>query len=166
VSTKTCPSCGEIVPAVVNRCKHCFHEFDGAAPKKSSGMLLIAATLAAMVCVGAVAMWYLVNHQAVKRNVVIDQETSSVVWTRTSSNGTETDRLAFDRIKEIEFVIGGKRATWEVYVNTTDDGKKLLHQSSESSLQGYVDHIANVMDKPVVEVRNLKNFDEKYTLDD
>jgi hypothetical protein len=168
MSKKTCPSCGAEVPSAASRCKHCFHEFGGGEgiPKKSSGLVLLLATLAAMLCVGAAAMWYVVNHQAVKRNVVIDQETQSVVWTRTSSQGTETDRLAFENIKEIEFVIGGKRATWEVYAVQLDGDKKLLHSSSTDSLDGYADHISHVMEKPLVEVRNIKNFDERYTVEE
>ncbi len=168
MSKKTCPSCGAEVPSAATRCKHCFYDFtaDEQPAKKSSGLVLLLATLDAMICVGAGAMYYIVNHQAVKRNVVIDQETSSVVWTRTSSQGTETERLAFEDIVEIEFVIGGKRSTWEVYAVKTDGDRKLLHQSDESSLEGYADHISHVMEKEVVEIRNMKNFDEQYTMDD
>ncbi len=167
MSKKSCPSCGAEVPSAASRCKHCFHEFaSDDAPKKSSGFIILLATVAAMVCVGAGAMWYIVNHQAVKRNVVIDEETASVVWTRTSSQGTETDRLPFAEIKELEFVVGGKKATWEVYAVQLDGDKKLLHSSSEGTLEGYADHISHVMDKPLVEVRNIKNFDEQYTLDE
>ena len=167
MSKKTCPSCGAMVPTEATRCKHCFHEFGSDAPKKKTGgLLLLLGTIAAMACVGAVAMYYVVNHQAVKRNVVIDQETASVIWTRTSSQGTETDRLPFAEIKEIELVVGGKRATWEVFAVTIGGDKKLLHSSSEGTLEGYAEHISHVMEKPVVEVRNMKNFDEKYTDDD
>jgi len=167
VSKKTCPSCGAEVPTAASRCKHCFHEFGSDdVPKKSSGLILLVGTIVAMLCVGAAAMWFVVNHQAVKRNVVIDQETASVVWTRTSSQGTETERLPFQDIKELEFVIGGKRATWEVYAVKLDGDKKLLHQSDEGSLEGYADHLAHVMEKELVEVRNMKNFDEKYGIDD
>lgn len=167
MSKKSCPSCGAEVPSAASRCKHCFHEFGAEdGPKKSSGLVLLLATVAAMVCVGAGIMWYVVNHQAVKRNVVIDQETASVIWTRTSSQGTETDRLPFSEIKEIELVIGGKKATWEVYAVRLNGEKTMLHQSSESTLEGYADHISHVMEKPLIEVRNMKNFDEQYTLDD
>ncbi len=167
MSKKTCPSCGAEVPTAASRCKHCFHEFGSDdVPKKSSGLILLVGTIVAMLCVGAAAMWFVVNHQAVKRNVVIDQETASVVWTRTSSQGTETERLPFQDIKELEFVIGGKRATWEVYAVKLDGDKKLLHQSDEGSLEGYADHLAHVMEKELVEVRNMKNFDEKYGIDD
>ena len=168
MSKKTCPSCGQMVPTAASRCKSCFHDFsaEDQPKKKSGGILLLLGTVAAMVCVGAVAMYYVVNHQAVKRNVVIDQESASVVWTRTSSQGTETDRLPFAELKELEFVIGGKRSTWEVYAVNLDGDKKLLHSSNEGTLEGYAEHISHVMEKPVVEVRNMKNFDEKYTLDD
>jgi len=167
VSKKTCPSCGAMVPTAATRCKHCFHEFGaGETSKKSSGLMLLLGTIAAMLCVGAAAMYYVVNHQAVKRNVVIDQETASVVWTRTSSQGTETDRLPFAEIREIELVIGGKRATWEVYANTIGGEQKLLNSSHDGTLEGYAEHISHVMEKPVVEVRNMKDFDEKYTRDD
>lgn len=167
MSKKTCPSCGEMVPTAAMRCKHCFHEFATDEPvKKTSGILLLLGTVAAMVCVGAGVMYYVVNHQAVKRNVSIDQESQSVVWTRTSSQGIETDRLPFAEIKELEFVVGGKRSTWEVYAVQLDGEKKLLHSSDEGTLKGYAEHISHVMDKQVVEIRNMKDFDEKYTMDD
>ncbi|MFH1464840.1 MAG: hypothetical protein ABIO70_10690 [Pseudomonadota bacterium] len=165
MSTKTCPSCGAEVPTSAARCKHCFHDFAEAPRKRSGGLLLLLFTIAAMVCVGAVAMYYVVHEQAVKRNVVIDEESASIIWTTTSSEGTSTERLRFADIKEIEFVIGGKWATWEVYAVTPTDDHKLLSSSDTGTLEGYAQHIANVMDKPVVEIRNLKNFDEKYTVD-
>ena len=166
VSTKTCPSCGEVVPAAATRCKHCFYEFHAAPKKKGAGILLILGTIAAMVCVGAGVMYYVLNVQAVKQNVVVDQETTSIVWTRTYADKTETDRLPFADVREIELVIGGKKSTWEVNVITNEGKRIMLHQSSDTNLKGYADHLSNVMDKPLVEVRNLKNFDEQYTLDD
>ena len=48
MATKTCPSCGEDVPVVADRCKHCFHDFNEAPPKKS-GLFGLMLLLAAMV---------------------------------------------------------------------------------------------------------------------
>jgi hypothetical protein len=165
VRTKTCPSCGAEIPISAARCKHCFHDLAEGPPKRTGGLLLLLCTIAAMVCVGAGVMYFVVHKQAVKRNVVIDEESTSVIWTTTSSQGTSTERLLFSEIKEIESVIGGKRATWEVYAITSEGDRRLLNASDQGNLQGYAEHLAAVMGKPVVEIRNSKDFDEKYTVD-
>ncbi len=162
LSTKTCPSCGEEVPTAATRCKNCFYEFTDEPKKKGAGIILLLGTIAAMVCVGAGVMYFILTEQAVKRNVVIDQETTSIVWTKTYADKTETDRLDFSQVKEVELIIGGQRATWEVNVITLGGDRKLLHQSNDNNLKGYADHVSNVMEKPLVEVRKLKDFDERF----
>jgi hypothetical protein len=168
VSKKTCPSCGAEVPSAASRCKHCFHDFAEGddAPKKTSGIVVLAVLIVALLGAGFGIAWYAQKNIWVKQNIVIDQETQSVVWTRTTADGTSTERLPFADIKELEFVIGGKKATWEVYAVKHDGDKKILNQSDDGTLDGYADHLAHVMEKPLVEVRNMKNFDEQYTLDD
>jgi ribosomal protein L40E len=160
VSTKTCPSCGAEVPVAAARCKHCFHEFGVLPKRKVSGLLVAAITLAAMALTGAGTMYWIVHHQAVRRNVVIDQETHSVVWTATSSMGTKTDRLPWDEIKEIEIVTGGSTATWEVYANTTGGERRILNASNEGSLVGYSEHVSQLMGKPLIQTQTGRNYGE------
>jgi hypothetical protein len=168
VSKKTCPSCGAEVPSAASRCKHCFHDFGAGedAPRKTSGVIILLVLIVALLGAGFGIATYAQKNIFVKQNIVIDQETESVIWTRTTTDGMSTERLPFSEIKELEFVIGGKKATWVVYAVKNDGEKKLLHQSNEGTLEGYADHLSHVMKKDLVEVRNMKNFDEQYTLDD
>jgi hypothetical protein len=165
VSTRTCPSCGAEVPTSAARCKHCFHDFLDAPPKRSSGLILLAASIAIMICAGAGAMYFVLHRQAVKRNVVVDEESASIIWTITSSEGTSTERVPFSDIKEVEFVVGGSRATWEVYAITREGDRKLLNAADQSNLQDYAEHVAALMNTKVVEIRNIKDFEEKYTVE-
>lgn len=165
MATKTCPNCAAEIPAAASRCKHCFHEFEESEGRGGRGPLLLIGLVAAMVCVGAAVMYYVTNYQSVKRNVVIDEETESVVWTRTYHDKMETERLPFEEVEKIEVVMGGKEATWEVYVHTTDGERKLLNQSEDTSLLSYTEHVAHVLEKPWFETRNIKGFGEKYSID-
>lgn len=160
MSTKICPSCDAEVPASATRCKHCFYEFGGEGTKKKSGVMPFLIALAAMVSIGAGVMWYVLNHQAVKKNVVIDEETHSIVWTKVSAKGVETDRVIFDDVEKVEFVIGGSTSTYEVAVITDDGSRKMLRESSDTSLKGYAEHIAHVMEKPFEEVKKVQGFGE------
>ena len=162
MATKTCPNCGAEVPLAATRCKHCFYEFEKSPKNRSSGLLLILGLVVAMVLSGAGVMYYLLNVQSVKRNVVIDQETHSIVWTRTYADKVETERLPFDDVVKVEHIFGGKDATFEVVVITTNGERKVLNQSDDAPLTSYAEHVAHVMDKPFLNIRKVKGFGEKY----
>ena len=123
---------------------------------------MIIGLIAAMVCVGAGVMYYVLNFQSVKRNVVIDEETQSVVWTRTYADKVETDRLPFAEIEKVENIMGGSNATFEVMLVTTDGERFLLNQSNDVPLESYAQHISHVIEKPLVQVRKIKGFGEQY----
>ncbi len=166
METKTCPNCGEEVPTTASRCKHCFHDFSEKPAVKNKGLLMVVGLLAAMMCLGAAVMYYVLNYQSVKENVVIDEDTKSVVWTRTWADKMETDRLSFDDVVKIEVVLGGKDSTWEVALITRNGERRIINESNDVSLASYAKHISNLMDKPLEEIRKIKGFGEKYSLDD
>lgn len=156
MATKSCPSCSAEVPVEASRCKHCFHDFTEDPPKKSGPMVLLG-FLALMMVLGAATLAYLFKFQTADR-VVVDEETHSIVITHTSRMATDTERVSFDRVVKVEHVMGGEDAMFEV-VAVTDDGKRYIVKSSgEKPLTGDAQHIASVIDKPYVEVKNIKGF--------
>jgi len=81
----------------------------------------------------------------------VDEETRSIVFTTTYSDRTETDRIGFDEIANVEIVTSGSEATWVVNVVTHSGERRLLQLSDDPSLEGYAEHVAHVMDKPLVD---------------
>ncbi len=157
MATKTCPSCQAEVPVAASRCKYCFHDFTEAPPKKKSGLMGLAALLAAMAIIGTGTLGYVYYFQAAERTVV-DQETMSIVITRTTATNTSTERVPFERVVKIEHVMGGEKATFEVVAVTGDGSRYIIKLSDEGPLHGDAEHIASVVGKPMEEVRNIKTF--------
>ena len=157
MSTKTCPSCHEDVPVAAPRCKHCFHDFSEEPPKKSSGLVGLLGLLAAMAVIGAATFWFVSNRSG-QENIVVDESTSSIVFTTKYSDRMETERVGFDEVATVELVMGGSEATWVVNVVTNDGDRKAIKLSDDSSLKGYAEHIAAVMDKPLVEDSKARGF--------
>lgn len=156
MSTKDCPSCGAVVPVAAARCKHCFHDFS-EKPKKNSGPLVLLGFLALMAIIGSGTLWYVYTQRAQER-IVVDEETQSIVITRKTASSTDTERVAFDRIEKIEHVMGGDRAMFEVVAVTLDGKRYIIKQSEDAPLTGHAEHIASVVDKPYVPVKNVRGF--------
>ncbi|MCK6518064.1 zinc ribbon domain-containing protein [Myxococcota bacterium] len=154
MSTKTCPSCGADVPEAAPRCKHCFHDFTEVAPRSSSGLMGLLGLIAAMAVAGA-AFFYAMRENQASEHIVVDKETTSIIFTTKYADRTETDRISFDDVAKVEMIIGGDIATFEVYVVTLSGESHLVNQSKEKTLRGYAERIASVMDKPYIE-RSVK----------
>jgi hypothetical protein len=158
---KTCPSCGSDVPAAASSCKHCFYDFSAEAEgaRKSTNVvgLLGFVLLLALLALGTVA-WVLSTQEAQK--VVVDQESQSIIYTRTSGSGTKTDRIPFDRITKVQHVIGGKDSMYEVVALSSDGKRYLIMESESEGLAGDAAHMAKVMSKPYEEVNNVPGFGE------
>ncbi|MBN1335065.1 MAG: hypothetical protein JXB39_03795 [Deltaproteobacteria bacterium] len=161
METKICPSCGAEAPIVATRCKVCFHEFtDGR--KRNTGFVVLVVSLAVMAIVGAGVMYYVAFHQSVKQNVVVDEETQSVVWTTVRADGTDADRVSFDRIERVDFTIGGSSAMWEVAVILEGGERRLLSASDEENLAGYAIQVARIIGKPLEENRKVRGFSKEW----
>lgn len=156
MATKTCPSCGADVPTAANICKHCFHDFNEVAEKKSNPLVILLGFLVAMSIVGAAVFAHLYYYNAAER-IVVDAETQSIVITRTTAAKTTTDRIDFSQVTKIEHVMGGDSAMFEV-VAVTGDGQRYVIKTSDAPLKGHAEHIAAVVDKPLEEIRNIKGF--------
>lgn len=157
MANKTCPSCGESVPAAASRCKHCFHDFNEVAPRKNFSLVGFLAFLLVLATLGAGTMAY-VYYSQVQEKIVVDAETQSIVFTRTTTSKTTTERLAFADVVKIEHVLGGETATFEVVAVTAKGERYIINQSSEGTLRGYAEHIAAVMDKPMEDVKKITTF--------
>ena len=153
--TKTCPSCGADVPTVAARCKHCFYDFsaEGAAAKKSGGFVGLLGFVFLLLLGGVGVSAWLYNGQQAEK-VIIDQESKSIVFTRTSAGGTETERLPFERIGKIQHTIGEGDKLYEVVALGTDGQRWVIKESDEDNLSGDAGRIARIMGKPMEEIDN------------
>ncbi len=157
MSMKSCPSCHMDVPAAASRCKHCFHDFTEPPPKRSNGLVGLLALVALMAVIGAGTLWFVQERQATEK-IVVDEETHSVIFTKKKASGTETDRVGFDDVAKVELLMGGSEATWEVALITVDGERRTISLSDDTSLKGYAQHVASVMDKPLVEKSEARGF--------
>ena len=166
MSTKDCPSCGEMVPAAASRCKHCFHDFNDAPVKSgSTGLIGFLVLLIAMVGIGYGVFFY-VNARAATENIVIDEESSSIVFTKTFKDRVETERIMFGEVAKVEYRIGGEDATFVVRVYTLDGRERNLKLSDDKQLSGYAQHVAAVLEKPVTEKNLRRGFGDPPLQDD
>jgi len=156
VATKTCPACGAEVPQVAQRCKHCFHDFD-ETPVKKRGLVILLGFVAMMAIFGASTLAW-VFYFSVAEKIVVDAETQSIVISRTSATDTSTERVPFASIEKIEHVMGGENAMFEVVAVTSDGKRYIVKQSGDAPLLGDAEHIAAVVGKPMVQVKNVRGF--------
>jgi len=85
-----------------------------------------------------------------------------VVWTTVRADGTESDRVAFDRIERVDFTVGGSSAMWEVAVILTNGERRLLNASNEENLAGYAVQVARIIGKPLEENRKVRGFSKAW----
>jgi hypothetical protein len=156
VATKSCPSCIAEVPVEAFRCKHCFHDFNTAPKKANNGLLVLLAFFAVMLAIGGGGMAYIFETR-VMENSLVDKETQSIVFTRTSATAMDTERIPFADVKHIEYITGGSNATFEIVAVTTTD-KRYIIKYSDKQIKGNAEQIARLMKKDLVEVQLLKTF--------
>ncbi|MDP6933998.1 MAG: hypothetical protein QGG40_13825 [Myxococcota bacterium] len=161
MSTKDCPECGATVPVSAPKCKECFHDFTAAPPPKRSGLLGFLALVASMAIIAAGTFWYIYNFQKTS-SAIVDEETRSIVITTKAASGIESTRIAFDDVVRVESVMGGENSTFELAVVTSSDsshkGERYILKGADHTLQGEAEVYAEVLDKPLEEVRNIKTF--------
>lgn len=151
VAMKTCPNCGAEIPAIAYRCKECFHDFDVAKPTGNSPMALLVAA-AAIALAAAGTFWLLSGHPTDER-IFVDGPTRTVQWVRQYNDGSlSTDRLRFDDIDRLEYVITTTDQRIEAVTRTGD--RKLIERHGSKSLQGRAEQYAEVMDRPLQVVDN------------
>lgn len=155
MATKSCPSCMAEVPVEAFRCKHCFHDFH-ATPKKRGGPIILLGFLAVMLAGGGGVMAW-IHETRSQETSLVDDETKSIIFTRKSASGVETERIPFDTVKQVEYVIGGDKSMFEI-VAVTQSGGRYTIMYSEKQIKGDAQRMAKVMKKDLVEVQKLKTF--------
>ncbi len=156
MATKTCPSCQEEVPTAAPRCKHCFHDFTEAPPKKSGGPIALLGMLAVMALIAAGVFW-LKGQRPGAESVMVDAETSSITFVTKYKDRTETDRVQFSEVANVEYAIGGS-SQYEIAVVTLSGERWVLESSESKPLNGQAEHYAAVIDKPLVEKNEVRGF--------
>lgn len=130
-------------------------------PKKPSvSRVLVAAIMAVLLLSIGVGIVFMAKSQAVTQNVVIDKETSSIVITRKTGEGIDTRRVRFDDVDKVEYVVGGFAATWSVYAILKNDERLLIRSTSDQDLTEYAQHVASIMNKPLLEERKVSGMRE------
>lgn len=155
MSTKTCPSCDSEVPLAAARCKECFHDFTEVPPKKAGPLVLLGA-IAAMMVIGATT-FYVIQLRPLDQRILVDGETSSVIWTTTYRTGIETERLYWKDVIKLEHVTSSA-GSHEIVAVTIDGDRRTIETSEEGSLRGTAEHYAKLMDKPLDLIDNTRGF--------
>ena len=143
------------VPVEAFRCKHCFHDFHAAPPKRGGPIILLGFLAVMLASGGGVMAW--IHETRSQETSLVDDETKSIIFTRKSASGVETERVPFDTIKQVEYVMGGEKSMFEI-VAVTLDGSRHTIMYSEKQIKGDAQRMAKVMKKDLVEVQKLKTF--------
>ena len=156
VAMKECPSCGAEVPASAKRCKECFHDFDEPAKGTNwAGPIALLMSLAAMVAVALVVLLWIVM-QPQEQRILVDQESQSIVWTRTYVTGTTTDRLKFTDVRQLEYVQHASGG-YEIVAITGDGSRKTIEESA-NPLTGQAKQYSELMEKELTVIDNTRGF--------
>jgi hypothetical protein len=148
MATKTCPSCGADVPVAARRCKECFHDFDEVAAPRSGGPMALLAAVAAMAVLGAATFWY-VSSIPTDLRILVDEGSRSVQWVTQYQDGTlQTDRLAFDDIGKLEYVVT-RGGDFEIRAVTLEGERKVIETDPNKPLQLRAEKYAEMMNKPL-----------------
>ncbi len=153
---KDCPSCGETVPRSANLCKHCFHDFtEEGVPTRSGGPIFLLGAVATMAVLGALTFGYVAS-QPIEERILVDQDTRSVVWTRQFRSGIETERLPWDQIASLEYVIRSN-GDFEIAA-VASGGERHVIQADTSPLKSEAEKYAQLMKKELTEVDQTRGF--------
>lgn len=117
---------------------------------------MLAVILALMGVIGAGVLYYASN--MAQEHIVVDAETKSIVFTKKFADRVETDRLPFDQVGQVVYVIGGSPDTYMVDVVLLDGSRRTIMSSDDSPQSGYADHVAAIMGKQVVQEKRARGF--------
>lgn len=154
---KVCPSCGAEVPKVAKRCKDCFHDF---VDKPGGGMgwagpIALLVALAGMVVVANITLLWIVSRPQ-DQHIQIDQDSRSIVWTHTYVTGTTSDRMLFDEILKLEYVMHASGGYEIAAVDKQGDRKVVV--ASESPLGSEAQTYSRVIGKELITIDNTRGF--------
>jgi len=153
---KDCPSCGADVPQDATRCKECFHDFDDEPTRRTwSGPLVLLGSVAAMAVVGVLTLMVIVN-QPLEERILVDEDTRSVIWTRKFASSVQTERLMWDDIIKLEYVIKAN-GSFEIAALTVK-GEREVIQEDRRPLKSEASKYSALMEKPMELVDKTSGF--------
>ena len=153
---KTCPSCGAEAPKSARRCKDCFHDFvDKPKGMNWAGPIALLTALAGMVIVANLTLLWIVTRPQ-EQHIQVDQDSRSIVWTRTYVTGPESDRMLFDDVLKLEYVMHASGG-YEIAAVDKQGDRKVI-QSADSPLAGEAQTYARVIGKELITVDNTRGF--------
>jgi hypothetical protein len=112
--------------------------------------------LAVMALIAAGVFW-LKGQRPGAESVMVDAETSSITFVTKYKDRTETDRVSFSEVANVEYAIGGS-SQYEIAVVTLSGERWVLESSESKPLNGQAEHYAAVIDKPLVEKNEVRGF--------
>ena len=150
---KTCPGCGTHAPSYAVLCKVCNFDFKAhEQPKRippQLGVALIVLGFAALMITRHMATSHIANRY------VLDVETQSIIIAESNREGTSVNRLSFDQVKQLEHVVGGSEAKYEI-VAVVRNGDRLVLKTGENSLKQSADAMATTSGIELIEVNNTR----------
>ena len=152
--TKDCPQCSSEVPEFVRRCKSCFYDFSESEKSPSILPVAIGAGLLILSLIGFLSARHLVDSHVVNQ-YVFDEETRSLIVGTNTKDGLTAKRISFDDISQIEHVIGGEEATYEI-VALLQNGERLTVRQSRDSLALRAETIARNIKIPFTTTNNTR----------
>ena len=153
----TCPHCSEVVLRGALRCKNCFEPTEEEKRGSIWGFLLLDVVLLFVLVVGLQSFY----RGYPQRNVIIDEESQSVVVIRKySEERHEVLRLPFSQIKSIESLADQgtlKGNYWTVSVIDLDQNRHEIRYSTKGTLRNYAEEISEIVGKPYAHIDNQKH---------
>jgi hypothetical protein len=157
-STKTCPNCGTIAPVSARRCKECFHDYSAKETRQPlvRTLLPMLGATALMSVLGALTISWMTSFPTNER-ALVDATSKQIQWIREFKDGHfETDQVAFDRVKKIQYHADGANFT---VVAVLDNGEtRDIIRTMGAPIQSQAEDYAKLMDKPfeIVDARASK----------
>lgn len=148
METKNCPSCGADVPAVANRCRHCFHDFTVKPTPRGRGAASIVAVLAGMAVLSALTFWWM-SQQPTDTRILVDGGSRTIQWVQQFEDGDlKTDRVAFDDVARVEYRVSGMGDS-EIAVVLANGDRKVIETRRNQNLQLKAEEYAKLIGKPL-----------------
>ena len=145
---KNCPNCHAEVPAIANLCKHCMHDFNVQAPKKSNPLWTILFLALATAMVSAMVFAHIYGQQK-DTHITVDRETKSIVFTTKYPDRTDVDRVFWKDISSVEYLKNTQPLPFQVWV-VTNNGDRFEYTESREMLDVDAQRLADMIGKTVV----------------
>jgi hypothetical protein len=108
-----------------------------------------------MSVVGALVLFYIVS-MPTSRHILVDESTRSIIWTNSYVTGHSTDRLEWDQVRKLEYVIS-QGGNFRVVAVTLDGDRKVVKED-KSPIKTEADQYAKLMEKDLEVIDKTRGF--------